>query len=781
MDDLLAEFVAETREMLAAIEGELVAWEADPADRARLDAIFRFVHTVKGNCGFFDFPRLEQLSHAAESALAEVRAGRRQAGTHLVNAVLAVIDRIVELVSAIEAGEELPASSDERLIAALEPDSEEEFLQAEAGSDSSSGRRTASGTGASRSIRLPVDLLDRLMSGISDMVLARNDLARRLREAGAQPTIDGPFERLSGILNDVREGVTRMRMQRIEHLYNALPRLVRDLSAELGKQVMIDLQGGDVELDREMIEIVRDPLTHIIRNAIDHGIEAPSQRLAAGKREIGLLTIAARQAGNKILIAVSDDGRGLDIDRISAKAVAQGIGTKAEIDALSHDQRLALIFEPGLSTADAVSEISGRGVGMDVVRANIEKVGGAIRVESESGQGSLFVLELPLTLSIIAGLTVECGPHRYAIPRSYIEEIARGRSSAITVEELGDTSFVTFRGKRVPAIALGKVLGDSSPPALKAGVFVFVRLANGDLFALVVDRVLDNEDLVVKPLAPAVMATGVYAGSTLLDDGNPILMLDIPNIAARHQLASPLGTRRVPVAEKVAAEVSEADRVILFTDLSARRRAVRMAAVQRIQSIDIADLAREGDQCRASVDGLILPVVGVDGPLPVEGRIVMLRLGDGAREILYAAREVNDSAALESDPVPLPDDDLLEGTALIDGTITAIVDVHRLFAYDADALPRTRERICRLPEGDNWARGFLGPMLRAAGYRIADGDRDEVVDVIIARDDEPVTETGPAPLIRIRADREPAHPGDTSIYRYDRNALLAALGQRAGG
>ena len=781
MDDLLAEFVAETREMLAAIEGELVAWEADPADRARLDAIFRFVHTVKGNCGFFDFPRLEQLSHAAESTLADVRAGRRQPGTQLVNAVLAVIDRIVELVAAIEAGEELPATSDARLIAALEPDSEEEFLHAEASTDTSTTPRTASGTGTSRSIRLPVDLLDRLMSGISDMVLARNDLARRLREAGAQPAIDGPFERLSGILNDVREGVTRMRMQRIEHLYNALPRLVRDLSAELGKQVMIDLQGGDVELDREMIEIVRDPLTHIIRNAIDHGIEAPSQRLAAGKHEIGLLTITARQAGNKILIAVSDDGRGLEVDRISAKAVTQGIGSQAEIDALSHDQRLALIFEPGLSTAEAVSEISGRGVGMDVVRANIEKVGGAIRVESEAGQGSLFVLELPLTLSIIAGLTVECGPQRYAVPRSYIEEIARGRSSAITVEELGNTSFVTFRDKRVPAIALGKVLGGHNHTALKDGVFVFVRLASGDLFALVVDRVLDNEDLVVKPLAPAVMAAGVYAGSTLLDDGNPILMLDIPNIAARHQLASPLGARRAPVADKAAAEVAEADRVILFTDLAGRRRAVRMTAVQRIQSIDIADLACEGDQCRASVDGIILPVVGVDGPLPPQGRVTVLRLGDGSREILYAAHEVDDSAALGSEPVPLPDDDLLEGTALIDGAIVAIIDVHLLFSHGTDTLPRTRVRTCRLPEGDQWARGFLGPMLRAAGYHIADGDDDAVVDVVIARDDEPVVETGPAPLIRIRATPEPARPGDTSIYRYDRAALLAALGKCAGG
>ena len=781
MDDLLAEFVAETREMLAAIEGELVAWEADPADRTRLDAIFRFVHTVKGNCGFFDFPRLEQLSHAAESALAEVRAGRRAPGKQLVSAVLAVIDRIVELMSAIEAGEPLPAEGDQRLIAALEPDGEDEDIQADTAAENPGGRRSLGPAASGRSIRLPVSLLDRLMSGISDMVLARNDLARRLREAGNQPTIDGPFERLSAILDDVREGVTRMRMQRIEHLYNALPRLVRDLGSELGKQVMLDLQGGEVELDREMIEVLRDPLTHIIRNAIDHGIEPPSQRLASGKREIGLLTVSARQAGNRILVAVSDDGRGLDLARICTKAVAHGIGSKEEIEALSHEQQLALIFEPGLSTAETVSEISGRGVGMDVVRANLEKVGGAIRVESEAGEGTRFVLELPLTLSIIAGLTLECGGCRYALPRSYIEEIARGRSSAMTIEWLGETSFVTYRGQRVPAISLARVLGLAELHDPQAGVFVFIRLASGDLFALVVDRVLDNEDLVVKPLAPAVMAAGIYAGSTLLDDGNPILLLDLPSIAARHQLVSPLGTRRTQDNDPARSTAVAGERVIVFIDMAGRRRAVRMAAVQRIQSVEAAALSQEGNQCRARVDGLIVPVAGLHGPLPQEGHVRMLRLGDGVEEILYAASAVDDSAELSSALVPLPGDPMLEGSALIDGTITAIIDAHALFALHGKGSQQATGRRCRQPAGDTWAQAFLAPMLEAAGYRIASADDPEQVDIIIAAYDEPDPGAVEAHLVRIRTSPEPGHADDNSVYRYDREGLLAALARAAGG
>ncbi|MFN4114249.1 MAG: chemotaxis protein CheA [Sphingomonadaceae bacterium] len=782
MDELLAEFVAETREMLAAIEGELVAWEADPADRPRLDAIFRFVHTVKGNCGFFDFPRLEQLSHAAESALAEVRAGHREPGAQLVNAVLAVIDRIGELVAAIEAGDAMPTTSDDRLIAALEPDSASDFCPVDTIANTDSERRPAGLVSAARSIRLPVNLLDRLMSGVSDMVLARNDLARRLREAGQDPALDGPFERLSAILEDVRDGVTRMRMQRIEQLYSSLPRLVRDLSAELGRQVMLDLQGGDVELDRELIEIVRDPLTHIIRNAIDHGIERPADRLAAGKREIGLLTVSARQAGNKILLAISDDGRGLDLARICARAVAHGMGSAGEIEALPHDRKLALIFEPGLSTAEQVSAVSGRGVGMDVVRANLEKVGGTIRVESEPGSGTLFVLELPLTLSIIAGLTVECLGQRYAIPRSFIEEIARGQSAAIEVETLGETSFVTFRGHRVPVLALAKALGQADARPTRQHVYVFIRSAPGDLFALVVDRVLDNEDLVVKPLAPAIMAAGIYAGTTLLDDGHPILMLDLPGLAAKHRLTNPLKAPRQTETETAPTPTaSEADRIILITDLAGRRRAVRMAAVKRIEAIDMGAVNREGRIWRASLNGAILPVAGLDHDPPAASHLTVLRLTDGTREILLAVDSVDDSAALAGRPVPLPDDPLLEGTALVDGAIVAVIDCHALFSRHCAGAALAAPRTCRLPDGDDWTEAFLRPLLEAAGYTVAAPGSDQPVDCAFVTDGgEPAVDTA-AQLIRLRTTPEAADPEDCSIYRYDRQALLTALGRIAGG
>src|SRR4029453_15651525 len=501
MDDLIADFVAECREMLEALGGEIVAWEANPDDRTRLDSIFRFVHTVKGNCGFFDFPRLEAFSHAAEDALADCRAGRRAPDSGLVSAVLAVIDRIGEMIAAIDAGEELPPGDDSVLIDSLAPGAEGPVVQAAALTAMDAG---AKGLSTPRTIRLSVELLDRVMSGVSDMVLARNELARRLREAPGEVEVDGAFERLSGIIAEMRDAITRTRMQRIENLFVALPRMVRDLSAELGKQVLVDIDGGDVELDREMIEMIRDPLTHIIRNAVDHGIEPPADRLKGGKREIGLLSVSARQSGNQILIEIADDGKGIDGSKLVEKALANGVVERDVAPPLSRTEQLALIFEAGLSTAKEVTAISGRGVGMDVVRSNVERIGGVVEVDSHPGQGTRMTLRVPLTLTIIPALTVSIGAQHFAIPRSAIEESVRANGGSVTLEKIGGAGVATIRGRRVPEVALADVLGLPNTMADEERTLVVLRPAGGDVYALAVDKIHDHEELVVKPAAPAV-------------------------------------------------------------------------------------------------------------------------------------------------------------------------------------------------------------------------------------------------------------------------------------
>jgi two-component system chemotaxis sensor kinase CheA len=531
VDDLLTDFIAETRETLEALAGEIVAWEAEPADKARLDAIFRFVHTVKGSCGFLDLPRLQCLSHAAEDALADVRSGGRTPDAALVSAVLAIIDRIGELTDALEANEALPEGEDEYLIAALAQDAAAPVAESPAAVAKINVLPTSPPTRAvSRSIRLPVELLDRMMAGVSDMVLARNELSRLLRAAGHNSATDVAFDRLSQCVGEMRDAITRTRMSRIDALFSALPRMVRDLSAELGKTVRLEVDGGDVELDREMIEMIRDPLTHIVRNALDHGIEKPEERRLAGKSEFGRLRIGARQSANQILIEVSDDGRGIDGERVVRKAITAGLVTAEQAAAMSWSRKLDLIFEPGLSTASEVTGVSGRGVGMDVVRANIERIGGTVDIESTPGQGLRLALRVPLTLTIIPALTISVGGTHFAIPRSAIDELVRPKGEQVRIERIGGEMVAFIRGVRLPVVDLGRFMGltDDVEPAL----LVVLRAGGGERYALGVEAVHDHEELVVKPAAPALMASGVYAGTTLPDNSRPMLLLDVAGIAA---------------------------------------------------------------------------------------------------------------------------------------------------------------------------------------------------------------------------------------------------------
>ena len=771
MDDLIADFVAECREMLEALGGEIVAWEVQPDDRARLDSIFRFVHTVKGNCGFFEFPRLEALSHAAEDALADCRAGRRTPDGALVSAVLAVIDRISEMVSAIEAGEDMPTGDDNHLIDALAPGAEGATAPVVAAAEAAT-RASA----APRTIRLSVELLDRVMSTVSDMVLARNELARRLRESTSDVPVDGAFERLSSIIAEMRDAITRTRMQRIENLFVGLPRMVRDLSAELNKQVLVDIEGGDVELDREMIEMIRDPLTHIIRNAVDHGIEKPAERLKAGKREIGLLAVSARQSGNQILIDIQDDGRGIDGKKLVEKAIANGVLTKDEAAQLSPRDQLALIFEAGLSTAKEVTAISGRGVGMDVVRSNVERIGGIVEVDSKPGEGTRMTLRVPLTLTIIPALTVSIAGQHFAIPRSAIEEIVRANGESVTLEHLGGAGVATIRGRRVPEISLASVLGLESQVGEQDRTLVVLRPAGGDVYALSVDRIHDHEELVVKPAAPAVMATGLYAGTTLADDGSPILLFDPAGIAAVGGVKLEVQERAARIAEGPVSSISKATPVLLFRGLDGGRRALRLAVVDRIEEVSSSAVKETAGQLRVQLGEAILPLAGATASDIGDGKVRLFRLNDGVQEIGYAFAEVIDFATVDRDIIHAERPGEISGVSLVSNEPAELVDAHWLFANNAAAAaPKKEQLVCLIPDWDPWMQNMLRPMVEAAGYRVIDDAENEKADVVIACLGEELPDNASHKTIWLRAEPEVANTKDFSIYRYDRAGLLTAL------
>ena len=451
MDDLLREFVTETNESLDVVDVELVRFEQDPSNATIINNVFRLVHTIKGTCGFLGLPRLEALAHAAEALMGRFRDGV-PATTDAVTLILASIDRIKQILESLENEQREPDGADDDLIsglthmaASLDPKKQqaappqqtvgtliEQVLERPLlpGEDSlddlerafratpvdapvgrvkpvlADNARDDAERNGNQSIRVSVDTLEKLMTMVSELVLTRNQLleiGRRHEESEFKT----PLQRLSNVTAELQEGVMKTRMQPIGNAWQKLPRIVRDLSAELGKQIELEMHGADTELDRQVLDLIKDPLTHMVRNSADHGLEMPDARAAAGKPEQGTIRLSAYHEGGHIIICIADDGRGLNTEAIKAKALANGLVIEAELEKMSEAQIHKFIFAAGFSTAAKVTNVSGRGVGMDVVRNNIDQIGGTIEVKSVPGEGSSFIIKIPLTLAIVSALIVE--------------------------------------------------------------------------------------------------------------------------------------------------------------------------------------------------------------------------------------------------------------------------------------------------------------------------------------------------------------------------------------
>ena len=768
MDDLIGDFISEAREMLQALEGELVEWERDPDDRERLDAIFRFVHTVKGNCGFFDFPRLEALAHATEDALSDVRKGLRRADSQMVDAVLAVLDRIGVMVGDIEAGNDFSAGDDSALIAVL-AESGSAPQAAEASDDSV--EPTARMTGALRTVRLPVQLLDRVVSGVSDMILAGNELNRQIQLGSGEGALEASYKRMASILDDLRISIMQARMQPISVLFSSYRRLVRDLSAELGKPVEFEIESGQVEIDREMVELVREPLLHLIRNAIDHGIESREERLAVGKPPIGSIKLHARQTGNEIRIGISDDGRGIDGDAVAAKAVIAGILTAEQAARLSPTERNLLICEPGFSTAEKVTNLSGRGVGMDAVRTSAMRLGGSLRIHSAPGAGSRILLNVPLTLSIVPSITVRVGDQIFAIPRSYVDEIVKPNEDVV-FHRVGGMRHVMLRGEERPCFDLGGVLGVEAVSPLESQTFVMLRMISDAVFGLGVDGIEDHGDLVIKPVAPVIIDTGFYVGVAQLADGQAALMLDLVGIAREGGINMEIQRTRFDAKAAVTADAS-VDRLepaIAFTGFDGRRRAIRTSAIEHLIEAPVAAISQHGSTSQLVWDGTLLPLNGMIDDLGSRAKVPILLLNDGEQRVAYAMREQFDTAAFDPAHITRSNGATV---VLIDGQPVELIECHALFAA-VQNLPG-RGATCRLPQDDRWCRDFLKPLVEARGYQVVDDDAAAVdLEIVVEGAGEPVR-TAASTILKISKNRKRKAAESGAIYRYDREGLVAAL------
>ncbi len=669
MDDLTGEFIAETRETLASIAEALVAWEADPSDTARLDEMLRFVHTVKGSCGFLDLARIEALAHAAETVMVAIRNGTRPSDKRLVGALLRVIDRISLLIDALDTDAEFPPiAGDRQLIAGLdEPDIE---VLPEPDVEATKSR--------ARNIRVAVDLLDAMMSQVSDLVLVRNDLARQVRTPRGDSTTEITLDRLSTSVADLRDSIARARMQSVERLFAALPRLVRDTANTLHKDVELTITGSHVELDREMVEQLRDPLLHMVRNAIDHGIEFPAERKKAGKPARATLRVEARQSGNQIAITVADDGRGIDCARLRNRAVEAGVIDARTVLAMDDIAAANLIFMPGLSTAATVTAVSGRGVGMDIVRSNMERLGGTITVDNQPGAGLTVELRAPLTLSIVGVLSISAGGRQFAVPRATVDEVLSLHHGSVALEAVGDGFIARIRGKTLPVVSLALMTG--SQPG-NPGYLVVIDNGAGQQWAIAADAVGDHEEVVIRPVAPVVAASGLFAGQALPDDGNPLLVLDVLGLARIAQIEARSNGAQSALCEPVEAPVA----LILFSALDGKQRAIPVSAVERIVDIPRTAITAIGDSMIVNEDGLIYSAV-IEGDLPPGKHIAMLRLARGSERLGLIVQEPQDLIQLAADRMILT---AAGPVAIIDERVVAIVDPDELFDAASMPIPRS--------------------------------------------------------------------------------------------
>lgn len=648
------DFVAETREMLEHVGNALLEWESDPSAPRDFDDIFRFVHTVKGSCGFLNLPRIEKLAHVAESILGELRDGERKADAGLVGGLLRIIDRIALLTAALESGVTTPdEQSDAGLLTAL-------------GGGGDPIQPAAAATPQRRNVRIDVDLLDAMMTQVSDLVLVRNELTRTLRTTLGADLAATTLDALSARIGELRLSIARARMQPVDRLFSALPRLVRDTAGELGKSVHIIIEGTDVELDREMVEQLRDPLIHIIRNAIDHGIESSETRVAAGKPGEAELRVAARQSGNQVVITISDDGRGIDVDRLRKKAASSG---SKSASTLSDDAAVNLIFTPGLSTAENVTSISGRGVGMDVVRANIEKLGGNITLTNRPGFGLTIDICVPLTLSIVTVLTVSAGGMTFAIPRSTIQEVLSASAQSVEIEQLGSGKITTIRGEKFGTVSLAHAL--SLDETIQTHLLI-VQPIGGRRYVLMVEAVHDQEEVVVRQVAPALAASGIFAGQALPDSGLPILVIDVPGVA---RLAGLNIERADTHAQILTIDPSPTISVLSFIGLDGQLWGIPTRLVERIEDVPRSAFTVRSNDAFVTLDHMLCPAV-LGGALPPDAEIALLRLNDGNHRIGYPVLQVEDIVRIEEASVLSAAQNPI---AIVAGEVIHLLDEHILF------------------------------------------------------------------------------------------------------
>jgi len=783
MDDLLQEFLTETGENLDTVDRELVRFEQDPNDREILRNIFRLVHTVKGTCGFIGLPRLEALTHAAEAVIGQFRDGAT-VNTIAVTAILETIDRIKDILAELaEKGQE-PEGNDESLIAELlalaehakgelresgpvagtiDPvaaylarhgqatnhlpselsdeiatgDGQEDLvfrntspqrgrdgrLDGHDGATADEGHGMPR-SGGSASLRVNVDTIEHLMTMVSELVLTRNQLlevARRQEDAG----LKAPLQRLSLITAELQDSVMKTRMQPIGNAWSKMPRIVRDLGAELGKRIDLLTEGAATELDRQILDLIKDPLIHMVRNCADHAIEMPEERLAAGKPEHGTIRLAAWHEGGSVSISIADDGRGLDIERIRSKAVSKGLISEAEVEKLSDAQISRFIFQPGFSTAENVTVISGRGVGMDVVKANVDSIGGTVDIASRPGLGTTITIKIPLTLAIVSALIVVAGAERYAIPQLAVRELVRVKAGDDTrIEEINGAPVLRLRGRLLPIVSLSELM--EAPRKAGGDGFIVVTQIGDRQFGILVDSVFHTEEIVVKPMSSRLRHIPLFSGNTILGDGAVVLIVDPNGVASLVGAAMTEEEAEEPQGVVGArAQSGERSTMLVFRAGGGRLQALPLSLVTRLEEVEASEFQQGGGRTLLHYRERLVPVMPVAGSaLRKQGVQPLVIVSDGDLTVALAVEAIVDiveeSFELE---MAAADEHGVIGSAMIRGRATEIVDLAHYLPLNepgwfAGRRASTAPAHVLLVEPSEFLREMLSPLLKASGHAV---------------------------------------------------------------
>jgi two-component system chemotaxis sensor kinase CheA len=703
VEKIIREFLAESSEAMDRFDVILLAMEKDGAGPEELDDIFRIAHSLKGACGYLAFPKLGELTHAGESLLSRLRDGKLAASAGVVACLFRMGDAvrgILRDISATGAEGEPDIAALAREMEALGPGSaparnapsEGDWSVSEPAQaapnpsgEVSNPAGDASGTGG-QTIRVDVALLDKLMNMVGELVLVRNQVLQQVAEGGG-PISPASAQQLDQLTSGLQEGVMRTRMQPIKNVWGRFPRLVRDISLACGKNVRLEMEGGDTGMDKTVLEAIKDPLTHVLRNSIDHGIEAPAARIATGKHEQGAIRLKAYQKGGKVHIEISDDGAGIDVAKVACKALDKGLLPAERIAAMTDWELAQLVFLPGFSTAEAVTNLSGRGVGMDVVKNHVEKIGGTVDLASRPGEGLTVRIKIPLTLAIIPALIVQAAGQRFAIPQANVLEVVRlkGGAEGKGLEWAQDHPVYRLRGELLPLLRMEAAFkGDSARAADRAPAgeeFVAVVQADHAHFGILLASVRDTQEIVVKPLGKHLKAKALFSGATIMGDGKVALILDVPGLAQAAGLVREPDPGARPEALPPPSAGAAAAGSLLLAELPDKSLfGFPLADVLRIEDVAAADIVPMGGREAWRHAGRLVPIARLGGPrrqengLPRGSRLkIILFARDGAEAGIAVERILDIAEGVELLPAVSARPGV-RGAAIVHGRALEIMD-----------------------------------------------------------------------------------------------------------